>query len=319
MSMSILGTGSFLPEKVLTNKHLEQMVETNDEWIVTRTGIKERHIDETDEVCGMGVKAAKEAMKDAGVRAEDLKMIVVATVSASRDTPTAACDVMRMLGASCPAYDINAACSGFLYGMHMICNMNMEGPVLLIGADKLSRIVDYTDRSTSILFGDGAGAVILGEAPGGEKGYINSVIRAYPDETDSLVINGINNKKNGELAASYIEMDGREVYKFATRVMAEITSEGLDEAGFTTEDITWFIPHQANIRIIKAAAQRLQVDMSKFYVNIERVGNTSSASVAIALDELNKKGLLHKGDKISLTAFGGGLTAATAVVEWVKE
>jgi len=315
MKTCILGTGSYLPERVLTNKHLEEMVETNDEWIVTRTGIKERHIDDKDGLTGMAVNAAREALKDAGVSAGDLELIIVATFTADRLIPSAACEVMRELGANCPAFDLNAACSGFVYGLHVADKVIRKGPVLLIGADKLSKVVNWKDRNTCILFGDGAGAVVLGK---GEKGLIYSEVEAYPDKDFVLTLDGVNKESDGGADFSLLEMNGQEVFKFATKAMGDMIMKSLEKTGMEPENISWYVPHQANIRIVKAAAARLGIDMAKVYMNIAGVGNTSSASVPIALDEMNRKGLLKEGDLVSMTAFGGGLTAATAIIEWVK-
>lgn len=315
MRTCILGTGSYLPERVLTNKQLEQMVETNDEWIVTRTGIKERHIDDKYGLTGMAVNAAKEALKDAGVLADELELIIVATITADRVVPSAACEVMKELGTNCPAFDLNAACSGFVYGLHVVDKVIEKGPVLLIGADKLSKVVNWKDRNTCILFGDGAGAVVLGKD---EKGLIYSEIEAYPDKDNVLTLDGVNKENEGGADFSLLEMNGQEVYKFATKAMGDMILKSLQNTDMAPEDITWYVPHQANVRIVKAAANKVGIDMAKVYMNIAGVGNTSSASVPIALDEMNKKGLLKKGDIISMTAFGGGLTTATAIIEWAR-
>jgi 3-oxoacyl-[acyl-carrier-protein] synthase-3 len=314
MKLKIVGTGSYLPDELLTNEDLEGMVETSDEWITTRTGIKERHIAHEERTSHMAIEAARRALADANLDAKELGAVFCTTVTPDEICPFLAAYVAGAIGAECMAMDINAACSGFVYGLwtaaaHMsLC----PKPVLVIGAEHLTRLVDFTDRSTCVLFGDGAGAVVA--VP--EEGMLGCKLICEEDRDGSLVIPGVNHQMDGQLLSSYLQMNGQAVYRFATTVMPKMVRAVAEEGGVDLEDVRWIVPHQANIRIIETSARRLKLPMDRFFVNIQHVGNTSSASVPIALDALNKKGLIEPGDLIILAAFGGGFTAASALLRW---
>lgn len=315
MSIDILGTGSYLPEKIMTNADFEKFVDTSDEWITSRTGIKQRHIAENITNCEMSVIAANLALQDAGLTISDIGTIIVASVTNEMDVPSVASQVQRAMGATCAAFDLNAACTGFMYGLKVANGFVMQDnkPVLLIGTERLSRLTDWTDRSTCILFADGSGAAVVG--PGDSLKYLE--LYAHPDTSHSLEIPGTNSGLDeGQSKFSYILMDGKEIYKFATRQMPRDVEIAMKALNLKPEDIDWVLPHQANIRIIKEASRRLKIPIEKFYVNIHEVGNTSAASIPIALDEMNKKKLLKKGDTVVIAGFGGGLTSACAVLVW---
>lgn len=316
MSIKILGTGSYLPEKIMTNTDFEKFLDTSDEWITTRTGIKQRHYANGMTNCSMSVIAASRALEEAGLTINDIGTIIVASVTNEMDVPSIASQVQREMGAkTCAAFDINAACTGFMYGLKVANGIVMQDnkPVLVIGTEVLSRFMDWNDRATCILFADGSGAAVVG--PGENLKYIE--IYAHPDVNHSLEIPGINNGlEEGESKFSYVSMDGREIYKFATRQMPQDVEKAMETLGLKPEDIDWVVPHQANVRIIKEASKRLGIPLEKFYINIQDVGNTSAASIPIVLDEMNKKKLLKKGDTIVVAGFGGGLTSACAVLEW---
>lgn len=316
MSINILGTGSYLPEKIMTNADFEKFLDTSDEWITTRTGIKQRHYANGMTNCQMSVIAANAALEDAGLKIQDIGAIIVASVTNEMNVPSVASQIQREMGASsCAAFDINAACTGFMYGLKVANGIVMQDkkPVLVIGTETLTRLTDWTDRSTCILFADGAGAAVVG--PGESFQYIE--VYAHPDVNHSLEIPGINNGlEEGVSRFSYVTMDGKEIYKFATRQMPRDVQKAMETLGLQSEDIDWVIPHQANVRIIKEASKRLGIPLEKFYVNIQDVGNTSAASIPIVLDEMNKKNLLKKGDTVVIAGFGGGLTSACAVLNW---
>lgn len=309
--MKVLGTGSFLPKTVYDNEYMESIVETSDEWIRTRTGIEERHILQQGRSTDMAISAGKAALESAGLAAKDLGAIICATITPDNYVPSMACEVLTGLGAACPALDVNAACTGFLYGMKIATAFGESGkPVLVIGAETLSKITDYTDRSTCILFGDAAGAAVLG--PGEGISYIE--VNALGDPEGLLVVPGID--KSVGVRSHYISMQGQEVFKFATRQFATLTRRALEATGLEKEDLALVIPHQANIRIIEYAMKKLGLPREKFMINIEGVGNTSSASIPVALDQANRMGRIKQGDKVLLLGFGGGLTSGVAVVEW---
>ena len=317
MSIKILGTGSYLPEKIMTNFDFEKIVETSDEWITKRTGIKRRHYSDGMTNADMCVKAAQEALDDAGITVSDLGGIICASVTNEMQVPSVACQVQREMGATCLAFDVNAACSGFMFAMKTAAGFIMQDPqkkpILLLGSETLSRLMNFEDRTTCILFGDGAGAAVVGE--GDNLKFIE--LYSIPDTDHSLEIKGINwNIREGESKFSYVEMDGREIYKFATREVPRVAQEALNATGLEADDVDWVISHQANVRIIETAAKRLGIPMEKFYVNIDDVGNTSAASIPIVMDQMNKKGLLKRGDKVLIAGFGGGLTSACALFEW---
>ncbi|WP_163193986.1 beta-ketoacyl-ACP synthase III [Clostridium thermarum] len=322
----ISGTGRYVPENIITNDDLAKIVDTSDEWISSRSGIKERRITSGENTSDLAVKAAKNALENAGVSAENVDLIIVATVTPDMFTPATACLVQSKLGAKkAAAFDINAACTGFIYGISVgtqFIKTGVYNHVLVIGAETLSKIVNWQDRSTCVLFGDGAGAVLLSSskvrgvgsiliAADGEKGEVL--------QSHALPINNPYAPDNIEHAGhNHIVMDGREVFKFATSVMAESVEEILKRENLTMDDIQYVIPHQANVRIIDYATRKLSADPSKFYVNLDKYGNTSSASIPIALDEINRNGLLSNGDKLIIVGFGGGLTNGAAFLQWQK-
>lgn len=315
--IGILGTGRCLPEKVMTNEDWAGLVDTSDEWIVSRTGIRSRRFATNEAALDLTLSAARTALEKAGVRAEDLGLIVCATLSGDNICPSLSCELLKALGASCPAFDVNAACTGFLYALGAAQGMMGDKPALIVATELMTRLFDFTDRSTCVLFGDGSGAAVLGQASDG-RGILYNKLMAYPDEKKSLLIPGINHKdgESGKLVPSYVQMDGGEVYKFATRVMAADISEALAAQNLTLDDVAYFVPHQANMRIIQTAGKLLGVPMERFFVNIDHVGNTSCASVAIALDELACSGRIKSGDIIVMSVFGGGFTSATTIIRW---
>ncbi len=324
-TVSIIGTGSYVPERILTNAELESMVETSDEWIVSRTGIKERRIAADDEFTShMAAKAAERAMEQAGVTAEEIDLIIVGTVTPDTMFPSTACHVQKILGATRAAcFDLNAACSGFLYAIEVaqqfIANHAMN-TVLVIGADKLSSIVDWTDRNTCVLFGDGAGAAVL-RYRAGSHGVITTYMASDGNYGDILHMPGGGcaipiTKDNIDQKLNKLQMNGRETFKQAVISMGKAATIAIEQAGLEVSDLECIIPHQANIRIIDALADRLSIPTEKFHINLDRYGNTSAAAVAIALDEANREGRFQVGDYILLVVFGGGLTYASSVIQW---
>lgn len=324
-SVGVIGTGKYVPEKILTNSDLEKMVETNDEWIVSRTGIKERHIaapeQATSDLC---YEAAIKALESAGMTAADLDLIIIATVTPDTFFPSTACVLQDKLGAKkAAAFDLSAACSGFVYGLATATNFiktGMYNNALVIGADTLSRITDYTDRNTCVLFGDGAGAVILGEVPEG-RGFQSFDLGAEGAGGNLLKLEGGGSRlpasqETVEGNKHYIYMNGREVFKFAVRVMGTATDNVLDKAGRTKEDIDLFVPHQANIRIIQSAMQRLDLSPDKCVINVDKYANTSAASIPLALVEAAEEGRMKAGDCVLMVGFGGGLTWGASVLIW---
>jgi 3-oxoacyl-[acyl-carrier-protein] synthase-3 len=313
MSFRITGTGSFLPAPLLTNADLEKMVETSDAWIRSRTGIETRHIAHEMSVVDLAVRASEKALEQAGKKPEEIRCIICATISSEILVPSLASCVQREIGAFCPAFDVNAACSGFLYALRVAMGFVQEGPVLVIGAEKLSRLTDWDDRSTCILFGDAAGAAILEPGDALEHIFVN----AYPDTEHLLACEGVNaGLEEGGLRKAVIKMKGQEVYKFATQIVPQMIREACASVGIEPGEIDWFLPHQANKRIIDAASHRIKVPLEKFYVNIQNVGNTSAASIPVALDEMNRAGLLKRGERLLIAGFGGGLTAGCALMKW---
>lgn len=326
-STVILGTGSYTPQRVLTNDDLSKMIETSDEWIVTRSGIRERHIAAPDEsTSDMAVQAALAAMADAGVEPAEIDLLIVATITPDLPLPAVACSIQHKLGlpthAAC--FDLNAACSGFVYGLDTACAMLASGrykKALLIGAEKLSSIVDWNERTTCVLFGDGAGAVVLGVSDEENKGLIGTKLGAYGDSVDLLCIpkGGSNCPATAESIAAgdhFMKMKGKEVFKLAVRAMDEAARDILEQHSLHADQIGLVIPHQANLRIIEAIAKYLELPMDRFYVNVDRYGNTSAASVPLALDEARKSGRIKPGDITLLVAFGAGLTYGSALIRW---
>lgn len=323
--VGIIGTGSYLPKKVMTNKDLEKLVETSDEWIVSRTGIKERRIADPQEASSdLAVEAAKRAMEKAGITADEIDLIIVATITPDMPMPATACLVQDRLGASKAAtFDLSAACTGFLYGISTAAQFIATGVykyTLVIGVECLSRVVDWNDRNTCVLFGDGAGAAVLGpveeghgflayelggDGSGGELLKLSAGGSRYPTSEETL-------SKN----LHTVSMAGREVFKFAVRVIGNSIEEVLKKANLSKEDIDFFIPHQANLRIIESAIKRFGLTEDKVIVNLDRYGNMSSASIPVALDEALGQGRIKKGDIVVLCGFGGGLTWGATVLRW---
>lgn len=324
-SVGVIGLGSHVPERVLTNMDLEKMVETNDEWIVSRTGIRERRIVAEGEASSdLSVQAAKQALKHSGISADQLDLIIVATVTPDMSFPSTACLVQDQIGATKAAtFDLSAACTGFIYGISTAAQFIATGVyqyALVIGVDCLSRIVNWEDRNTCILFGDGAGAAVLGPV---EKG---SGLLAFDLGGDGSGAGLLKVEAGGSrLPASEetvqekkhtISMKGREVFKFAVKVIGASTEKVLDQADLSKEDIDHFVPHQANIRIIESAMKRFGLPPEKVVVNLERYGNMSSASIPVALHEAYEQGRFQAGDTVVLCGFGGGLTWGSAVIKW---
>jgi 3-oxoacyl-[acyl-carrier-protein] synthase-3 len=321
----IIGTGSDVPGKILTNYDLEKMVDTTDEWITSRTGIKERRIAAPDEYTStFATNAALKALAMAGVSPEQLDMIVVATVTPDFQFPSTACILQNNLKAvNATAFDVSAACSGFIYGLSIVDKFIRAGTVkkaLVVGAEVLSRIVDWSDRNTCLLFGDAAGAVVL-EASEGDGGILESFLRSDGSfwELLNLPAPGSRNPPTHGVIDErlvYLRMQGNEVFKLAVRAMEEAAQKVLSAAGYNPEQVDLFIPHQANRRIIDAIGKRLNIPDEKVYVNIDRYGNTSAASIPLALDQANREGLLVPGNLLLLDAFGGGLTWGAILIRW---
>jgi len=324
-TVSIVGTGSYTPEKILTNADLTRMVDTSDEWITTRTGIKERRIAAKDEqTSDMASKAALKALEQAEVAPEDVDLILLATATPDMLFPATACFVQKKIGATNAAcLDISAACAGFLFGIEIaqqFITSHTHDTVLVIGAEKLSSITNWTDRNTCVLFGDGAGAAVL-QHRGRAHGVISTHIGSDGQFTDILFMPGGGSRcpitrENADMNLATIHMTGKEVYKQAVISMLSASKKALEQAGLTTDDIACVIPHQANLRIIEAIADRLKIPLDRFFVNLDKYGNTSAAAVAMALDEANRSGRIQRGDYVLMVVFGGGLTWASTVVEW---
>lgn len=323
--VGIIGTGKYVPERILTNSDLEKMVETNDEWIVSRTGIRERHIAAPHEATSdLAYEAALKALDSAGMKAEDLDLIIVATVTPDSTVPSTACILQDKLGAKgAAAFDLSAACSGFVYSLATATGFIQNGMynnALVIGADTLSRITDYTDRNTCVLFGDGAGAVIIGEVPEG-RGFQSFDLGAEGSGGSLLNIEAGGSRlpashQTIEDKKHFLYMNGREVFKFAVRVMGTATERVLTKAGLGKENIDLFVPHQANIRIIQSAMQRLDLPPEKCVINVDKYANTSAASIPLALVEAAEEGRIKEGDTLLMVGFGGGLTWGASVLIW---
>ena len=324
-TVSIVGTGSYVPEKILTNEDLSRLVDTSDEWITTRTGIKERRVAAKDEnTSDMATKAALKALEQANVSPKEVNLILVATATPDMLFPATACFVQKKIGATSAAcLDISAACAGFLFGIEIaqqFITSHTHETVLVIGAEKLTSITNWSDRNTCVLFGDGAGAAVLRHR-GSPHGVISTHIGSDGNFTDILFMPGGGSRcpitrDNIDLHLNTIHMTGKEVYKQAVTAMVAASRKVLADAGLTADDIACVIPHQANLRIIEAIAGRLKIPIDRFYVNLDKYGNTSAAAVAIALDEANRTGRIKHGDYVLMVVFGGGLTWASTVIEW---
>lgn len=320
MGFQVLGTGSALPEKILTNDDLSNIVETNDEWIMTRVGVHERRIAITETTADLAYDAAVKALEMSGLTAADIDLIVCGTISPDRVCPTVAGEVQARLGADCPAFDINSACSGFLFALDTAAGFFAKGGIrnaIVIGAERMSKIIDWTDRSTCVIFGDGAGAVVLGACE--ENHYLcselvtkggDSVIKIPAHAGTSIFTD------NTDAEKPVVFMEGQETFKFAVNALVEHVRSMCGKLGVEVTDVDHVVPHQANIRIISMAARKLGLPLDKFTVDIEHVGNTAAASVPIALDEANRSGKLQKGSLVALTAFGGGLSSAGCMMRW---
>jgi len=327
-SVGIIGTGSYLPTKIVTNQDLEKTVETTSEWIVDRTGIKERRIaDPGIATSDLAALAAEKAMIDAGVTADEIDLIILATCTPDMGVVSTACLVQDKIKASkAAAFDLSAACSGFAYGLvvgSQCIKTGLYKKVLVIGAETLSRILDWTDRNTCVLFGDGAGAAVLSEVPAG-YGILGVDLGAQGSGADFLKVSAGGSRlpatnETVNQRQHFVTMNGSEVFKFAVKVMGESALRALDNAGLSHTDIDCLVPHQANIRIINSAAKRLKVPMEKVMVNVDKYGNTSAATIPIALDEAIKCNKIKNDDIVVLVGFGGGLTWASCVMKWYEE
>lgn len=327
---SIIGTGSYVPERVLTNEDLSKFVDTSDEWITTRTGIKERHIAAADEATSdMATKAALRALEAANMKAEDIELIIVATVTPDMFFPSTACFVQKKLGASnAVCFDISAACSGFLYALQVarnFINTGTRGTALVIGAEKLSSLINWKDRNTCVLFGDAAGAVVLKRIDEGDTNVpgrvLSTVMGSDGNLVDLLKVPGGGSAcpitpENAESRPNTIHMEGRETFKHAVTRMSQAAEKALELAGLQKADIGMVIPHQANARIITAIADRLGLPEEKTFMNLQKYGNTSAATIPVALDEAHREGRIQRGDVLLLVAFGGGFTWASTVLRW---
>ncbi|OLS02073.1 beta-ketoacyl-ACP synthase III [Tissierella creatinophila] len=326
--VGITGVGSFVPEKIMTNSDLEKIVDTSNEWIIDRTGIEERRIaEENIATSDIAAIAAQRAMEDAKVLPEEIDLILVATISPDYIFPSTACMVQKHIGATnAAAFDINAGCTGFIYALTTAKGFVKSGiykKVLVIGAETLSKIVNWKDRNTCVLFGDGAGACIVEPCEDG-FGMLAEDLGSDGSKGDVLIVPAGGSKKPTSLETveeglNFIKMDGREVFKFAVRIMEKASNDVLKKAGLTSKDIDLLVPHQANIRIIDAALKKLDLEKEKVFVNLEKYGNTSAASIPVALDEALDQKRIRKGDNLLLVAFGAGLTWGGVVLKWNKE
>ncbi len=321
----IVGIGSFTPPKVLANCDLEKIVDTTDEWIVTRSGIRERHVVEDGVVASdLAVEASKRALDSAGLSTGDIDLIICATVTGDMPFPATSCIIQDKLGITgVPSFDLQAGCSGWVYALTTASQFVRSGTydrVLVIGVDILTSVTDWTDRGTCVLFGDGAGAAIVGPVAEG-TGVLSTVLGA--DGSGGLAIRieagGSQLGSTEETVRNrqhFIKMEGREVFKFAVKIQGEATLKALESCGLTADDIDLFVPHQANIRIIEAAAERIGLPAEKVFINVDRYGNTSAASIPLALDEAYRTGRVKQGDVVVAVGFGAGLTWAAAVIKW---
>ncbi len=324
-NVKILGTGSSLPEKIVTNFDLAEIVDTNDEWIQSRTGIKTRRMATPEEqTSDFAAEASKRALEMAGVKAEDIDLIIVATITPDMPFPSTACLVQEKIGASkASAFDLEAACSGFVYGVTVAKQFISTGfykHVLVVGAETMTKILDFEDRNTCVLFGDGAGAVVLGPSDD-ESGFLGIDLGADGSGGVFLKMPGggtlnpaSENTVNDRL--HYLKMEGSEVFKFAVRIMGKSSINAVKKSNLTVDDIDFLVPHQANIRIISAAAKKLKLPMEKVHVNLDKYGNMSAASIPVALDEAIRNEKIKKGDNVVLVGFGGGLTWGACVIKW---
>ena len=323
MKIKIKGTGSAVPKLRVTNDDLSKLMDTSDEWIRSRTGIGARHLAVEETTTGLAVAAAKEALKDAEMTAEELDLIIAATVTADKFLPNLSCEVQSALGAkNAVAFDLNAACSGFLFALNTV-QMYLENGVykkaLVIGAETLSKIMDWNDRSTCVLFGDGAGAAVVTDEGDAFKGFVQGSDGKGGEALDGdnrPVVNPFTDNGKQSALGGYVTMDGPAVYKFAVKTVPKAINELLDEIGWSADDVDVYVLHQANIRIIESVAKRLKQPMDKFPTNLQQCGNISAASVPILLDKVRKDGMIKHEEKIILSGFGAGLTWGACAIEW---
>ena len=316
MSFRILGTGMSVPERIVKNDELANYVETNDEWIKQRVGIAERRVATTETCADMAEKAAKAALENAGVKPEELDLIIASTVSGDYASPSLSCLVQKRIGATCMAFDISAACSAFMFLLETAAGYFARGhkKVLLVSSEKLSKLVDWSDRSTCVIFGDGAGAAVLGEG----DSYFDSVFNVTGDDEVIRIPTYAGNSPFSALEPEkpVIHMAGQETFKYAVNAIVHDIKTLLERNSISPGEVKYVVPHQANKRIIDAASRRLGIPYEKFVVDIDKYGNTSSASLPIALDELWRSGVLKRGDLVVFTAFGGGLADAACLIRW---
>lgn len=323
--VSILGTGCYVPKTIVTNDDLSQIVDTSDEWITTRTGIKERHLSSGESTYEMGAKAAKTAMDKASIDAEELDMIICATITPDDFMPATACRIQAKLGAkNAVAFDISAACSGLVFATTIASQFIKTGmykKICVVGTETLSKVTNWEDRSTCVLFGDGAGAMILGgDTKDCPMQIMSESMISNGDKADILTLPAVPfgnmlKEKPKEKTDFHMWMDGQEVFKFAVKVITDQIKNVVEKAGITLEEIDYVVPHQANVRIISFAAKTLGMDEEKFFVNLDKYGNTSSASIGIAITELLESGKVKKGDNLVMTGFGGGMSAGAILVK----
>ena len=318
----IKGIGAYTPSKIVTNDDLSKIVETSDEWIRSRTGIKERRISQGEDTSYMGIKASEKAIELANLQREDIDLIVFSTCTPDMFIPSSACIVQKEMGLkNAVAFDLNAACSGFVYGIDVarsLMKTNNYKNALVIGSENLSKVINWEDRKTCVLFADGAAAVVLSKSE--SEGIIDSICKSYGDNGEFLSIGG-REIKNPFMDKSiskyqYLDMDGSEIFKFATSSVISSIKDILQKNNMTIDDIDYIVPHQANVRIIEYVAKKLKISMDKFYMNIDTYGNTSSASIPLALNEMYNKGILQKGQNLLLVGFGGGLTYGSCLIKW---
>lgn len=317
MYSTILGTGSYLPEKILTNQDLEKFIDTTDEWITTRTGIKQRHVAaETDTTAGLAIRACQKAMESSGVSADQIDMVIVATATSDDAFPSTASRVQHALGLRhIVAFDVSAACAGFNHALSIADQYIKTGfakTVMIVGCEMLTRMIDWTDRSTCVLFGDGAGAVILGAS--NTPGLLSTHLHCDGSQHEILYAPNTLVQKNA--TSSFVQMEGREVFRHAVTRLGELVDETLVANNLTKNDIDWLIPHQANIRIIQAMAKKLDMSMDKVIVTVDKQGNTSAASIPLALDIAVRDGRVKRGDLVLLESFGGGLVWGSALIRY---
>lgn len=318
----IKGIGAYTPSKIVTNDDLSKIVETSDEWIRSRTGIKERRISQGEDTSYMGIKASEKAIELANLQREDIDLIVFSTCTPDMFIPSSACIVQKEMGLkNAVAFDLNAACSGFVYGVDVarsLMKTNNYKNALVIGSENLSKVINWEDRKTCVLFADGAAAVVLSKSE--SEGIIDSICKSYGDNGEFLSIGG-REIKNPFMDKSiskyqYLDMDGSEIFKFATSSVISSIKDILQKNNMTIDDIDYIVPHQANVRIIEYVAKKLKISMDKFYMNIDTYGNTSSASIPLALNEMYNKGILQKDQNLLLVGFGGGLTYGSCLIKW---